>query len=158
MTKNKNLIILISILIILILIIIYLLFNIKNKSSFIKPEFDSNASIMIPQNLDYKSAIIEISDGYSIYIDGKPHIDNDSLIVNFVSVENNTLWIKIRVLDDKENVVAESGLIKPGEYLKSIKLDRKISVNDSMTYMIIGYEMDSYKSAGTIELNTKVGN
>lgn len=157
MKKNKKITILISILILLIAIIILLIFNIKNKSTFTKPEFDTNATTKIPEKLNYKSSIINISEGYSIYIDGIPHINKDDIIINFISIEDNKVWIKIRLLDEEKNIVAESGLIKPGEYLKSLKTKKKIKSNDKITYMIMGYEIDTYMSAGTVELNTKVG-
>lgn len=158
MKKDKNILILVTILIILILIIVYLIFHIKNKSKFIKPEFEQNITTTIPENLDYKSSIIDISDGYSIYIDGMPRINKNKLIINFISIEDNNVWIKIRIFDEEKNIIAESGLIKPGEYLESIKIDKSVAENDDITYMIIGYEIDNYKSAGTVELSTKVGN
>lgn len=157
MKNNKSITILIVILIILVLIIIALLINIKNKSAFIKPKFDKNVSIEMPEHIDYKSATINISKNYSIYIDGMPTIENNDLIINFISMEDNNVWIKVRVLNEKEQIVAESGVLKPGEYLRSIKTTKKLSKNNKLTYVIIGYEVDTYLSAGTIELNTKVG-
>ena len=64
-----------------------LLFHIQNKATFKKPQFDKNVSTEIPNNLDYQSSIIDISDGYSIYIDGKPKLEKNNLIINFVSVK-----------------------------------------------------------------------
>ena len=157
MKKNKNIIILTSILVILILIIILLIFNIKNKSTFVKPKFESNVSTTIPENIDYSSQTIDISNGYSIYIDGIPSIKEDKLVVNFISMKDNNVWIKIRILNEDEKNIAESGLVKPGEYLESIQIDKKLSKNDNITYEIIGYEIESYLSAGTVKLNTKVG-
>lgn len=157
MKKNKNIIILLSILIFLIVIIILLLFNIEKKSTFTKPNFDQNVTTTIPDEINYKSSIIKISDGYSIYIEGRPKVEKNKLNINFISIENNTIWIKIRILDKEKNIVAESGLIKAGEYLKSLKIKRNLLPNEDITYMIIGYEKDTYMSAGTVELNTKVG-
>lgn len=154
---NKKLISLISILIVLILIIIVLFINIQNKSTFKKPKFDEFATSNIPNELKYKESVINISDGYSIYIDGIARKEEDNLIINFVSIESNNIWIKIRITDEGKNVIAESGLIKPGEYLKSIKLRKQVSENENITYMIMGYEKDNYMSAGTVSLNTKVG-
>lgn len=157
MKKNKNIIILITILILLVGIIVLLLINIKNKSTFKKPNFDSNATTKIPEKLDYKASVIDISEGYSIYIDGIPHLDKNNLNINFISIEDNNVWIKIRILDEETNIIAESGLIKPGQYLKNVTLKKKISSKDNITYVIIGYEIGSYLSAGTIKLNTRVG-
>ena len=157
MKKNKYTIILTTILIILICIIIMLFINITNKQTFHKPQFETNAINEIPKELNYEESIVEISEGYSLYIDGIPTIKNNELILNLISLKENSVWIKIRVLNEKEQIIAESGLLKPGEYLKSIKLNRKASKKDNITYMIIGYEIDSYLSAGTISLNTRIG-
>ena len=90
---NKKLIALISILIVLILIIIVLFINIQNKSTFKKPKFDEFATSNIPNELKYKESVINISDGYSIYIDGIARKEEDNLIINFVSIEsNNKVW------------------------------------------------------------------
>lgn len=157
MKKNKNAIILVTILIILLIIIFILLISIKNKSTFSKPNFDENISTKIPEGLDYEDSIINISKNYSIYIDGLPTLKNEEIIINFISLENNNVWIKIRILNENEEIIGESGLVKPGEYLKNIKLKNNIPKNGEITYMIIGYEIDSYLSAGTIKLNTRVG-
>ena len=157
MKKDKKFLALIIVLIILISTIVYLVFNIKSKSTFSKPSFELNASTEIPNNIDYESSIIKVKEGYSIYINGIPKIEKNYLNINFISIEDNNVWIKIRVLDEEENIIGESGLIKPGEYLKNIKLNKKLKEEQNITYKIIGYEINSYMSAGTIELNTKVG-
>ena len=157
MEDKKKIIILSCLLLIMMLIITLLSINIKKKSTFVKPEFDSNVLTESPKNIDYKDSIITVSEGYNLYINGLPIIDNHNLIVNLISLPENNVWIKIRVLDEFENIVGESGIVKPGEYLKQIKLDNKIKSNDKITYMIIGYEIDTYLSAGTIQLNTRVG-
>jgi len=154
---KKSIVALMCIFIILVLIIIILMLSIKNKSTFKMPEFDKNVSSQIPIDIDYQSSIIKVSDGYSVYIDGVPYIEKNDLVINFISIENNNVWIKIRIIDEEKNIIAESGLVKPGEYLKSVKLLKKISVKTNVTYMIMGYEIGSYMSAGTVNLNTKVG-
>jgi len=156
MKKNRGIIILVGILLILISIIISLFVIIDKKSMFIEPSFDENVSV-IPENLDYKSSVIEVSEGYNIYINPVPSIEDNKLVINFISIKDNNIWIKIRILNDNEEIVGESGLVKPGEYLKSVILNKKINGNDNIVYEIIGYEIDSYLSAGTIKLNTKVG-
>lgn len=157
MKEKKKLILLSGILIILIVLIILLSINIKQKGTFVKPEFDSNALNEVPENIEYKDSTLNISENYDVYINGLPTIENNKLIVNFISMKENNIWIKLRVLDETGKTIAESGLVKPGEYLKSVTLNKKISNEDKITYMIIGYEIDTYLSAGTVKLNTKVG-
>lgn len=155
MKKNKVLIIFSLVLIILLILIVGLLINLHYKQSFRPPKFDSNASNKIPTNVDYQSELLNVGEGYSIYISAKPKLIKNNLKVDFISLDRNNIWIKIRVLHNDE-IIGESGLVKPGQYLEKIKLNKKVSAKDNITYMIMGYEPETYLSAGTITLNTRV--
>lgn len=157
MKEKKKVIILTGVLLLLILIIALLSINIKNKKTFVKPKFDSSVLTEIPENINYEDKTINISENYDVYINGMPNIEDNNLIVDFISLKDNNVWIKLRILDETEKIIAESGLIRPGEYLKSVKLNKKVKREDKITYMIIGYEVDTYLSAGTVKLNTRIG-
>jgi len=156
MKKSKITIILSVILLILIILIILLTISNKNKSTFKKPEFDKNAVENIPSPLSYHSKIVKVTDNYSLYIEPEPLIKDNSLIINLISLETNDIWLKVRILKD-DKVVAETGLIKPGQYLKKVQLKKKLDFNDEIIYMVMGYEKDSYLSEGTVKLNTRIG-
>ncbi len=156
MKKNKPIIILSVILLVLIIIIILLMVSIRNKSTFKKPEFDKNATSTVPTNLDYQSKIFNVTDNYSIYIEPEPVIKNNNIILNLISLDTNDILVKVRILS-KDKIVAETGLIKPGQYLEKVKLNKKLNVNDDITYIIMGYEKDTYLSAGSVKLNTRIG-
>lgn len=155
--KKKIIIILSLVLIVLICIILVLGINLKNKTTFVKPKFDKLSSSKIPEDLNYSEQVLKISDDYSLYIETIPRIVGDYLIVNLVSIDTNNIWIKVRVLDKNNKIAGESGLIKPGEYLEKIELNKKLSNKDSITYVIMGYEIDTYLSAGEVNLNTRIG-
>lgn len=156
MKNNKMTIGLGVVLIILVLGIILLLININSKNKFVKPEFDKNVT-EIPEKLDYKKNELKISEGYIVYLNPRPTIDNDYLKIDFISNKNNKIWIKVRVFDNNKKLIAESGLLKPGEYLEKVKLKGKVNTNVEITYKIMGYEMDNYLSAGSVSLNTRIG-
>jgi len=146
-----------TILLVLLVLIVILVINLKNKTTFVKPKFDKLSVDQIPSDLNYESSALEITNGYKIYIDATPKVVDNYLNINFVSFDTNNIWIKIRVLDQNSDVIAESGLVRPGEYLQKIKLDKKVAVKSKITYVIMGYEIDTYFSEGTITLNTMVG-
>ena len=157
MKKDKLLIILCSILVVFIVIICFLLISINYKGKFKKPSFDKNM-IEIPEELDYEDSVLKILEGYSIYISPNPKLlDNDYLKIDLVSIEENTIFIKVRILDENDNIIGETDLLKPGSYLEKIKLNKKIKVNDQIKYKIMGYDKDTYMSAGSVTLNTRVG-
>lgn len=157
MKKNKIIISLCTIVFILISIIICLLISIHNKKQFVKPEFDKNVGV-IPEGLEYQKNALKISDGYLIYVEPMPKkIDEEYLKINLISSIDNRVWLKIRILDDNKEIIAESGLVKPGEYLEKVKLTKSVNSEANITYKIMGYQTDNYISAGAISLNTRIG-
>ena len=157
MKNNKLVIILLTILIILISIIIVLLVSIKDKETFKIPDFDKEISV-IPDSLNYEKSVLNILNGYSVYISPNPKmVDDNYLKIDFVSVKTNSVYVKVRIFDKMGNVIGETGLLKPGDYLEKVKLNKNLEVNDGLTYKIMGYDKDTYISAGSVSLSTKVG-
>lgn len=157
MKNNKLLIILCTILAFLAIVIVVLLFSIKSKETFKKPDFESSVT-EIPSDLDYQKSILNILDGYSIYISPNPKIlDNNYLKIDFLSIPTNEVYIKVRILDSEKNIIGETGLLKAGDYLEKVKLSKSVKVNDNITYKIMGYDQNDYTSAGSVSLNTRIG-
>lgn len=157
MKNNKLVIILSTVLAIFLVIIIVLSVSIKEKETFKKPELDKNIS-KVPETLEYEKSVLNISDGYSIYISPNPKVfEDDCLKIDLVSIRSNEVYIKVRILDKEGNIIGETGLLKAGDYLEKVELNRKIETNEKLIYKIMGYEVDTYMSAGSVSLNTKVG-
>ena len=69
---------------------------------------------------------------------------------------SNTVWLKVRVLDEKGNTLGETGLIKPGEYVQSVTLDTVPKTGKPIVLKIMAYQPDTYYSEGAVSLNTKI--
>ena len=140
-----------------VLLIFYLsLMNYNSKKAFKKPEFDSSAVSGIPDVEDeiyYKP--LDADNLYSISLYTKPLIDNKNLIIYLTSSKENNNYVKVRILK-KEKIIGESGLIKPGEYIKSIKLNSSLKKGDKITIKIMGYETETYYSYGVITVDSDV--
>lgn len=157
MKDKKSLIILCSILVVLVGVIVALLAVDKNKGTFKKPDFDSGV-VEIPDNLEYEDKVLSVVSGYSVYISHEPKIvDDNYLKIDLVAPPTNNIYIKVRLLDKDKNIVGETGLLKAGEYLEKVKLDKNVKAKDNITYKIMGYEKNSYMSAGSVALNTRIG-
>ena len=52
------------------------------------------------------------------------------------------------------NIVGETGLVRPGEYVKEVSLSRRIPCGTPVNLKIMGYEPETYKSAGAVTLST----
>ena len=77
--------------------------------------------------------------------------------VYFTNSSEQEVWLKLRVLDEDGNIIGETGLIKPGEYVKSVSIDKDISDGSTIKLKIMAYEPETYYSAGAVTLNTKIG-
>ncbi len=97
----------------------------------------------------------EVSSDYIVYMTGETKLNDDKLIVYFTSKKTNNVYVKLRILKDNK-IVGETGLLKPDEYIKEVKINRSLKKDDKITIKVIGYEPDTYYSAGSISLNTKV--
>lgn len=152
---KKGLLISIIALLITIFIFIYTLEKYNNKKSFKKPEFDTNAITGIPtvdDSLDYKE--LDAEGLYSVALCGSPTIKNNELKIYLTSKNANNVYLKARIFKS-DKFVGESGLIKPGEYVENINV-KNVQSHDNITIKIMGYEIDTYYSAGAINVDLKV--
>ena len=132
------------------------------KAPFVPPEFDSAATegapgITDPESDTYRMDYQEIyKEGmtFSAFVCGEVNISDGKADVYFTNPEKNTLWMKLRVFDDKGNIVAETGLIKPNEYLKTITFDTIPDDGTKIIMKIMTYEPETYYSGGAVSLAT----
>ena len=152
----KKIIIILSVIcVVLIISVIVLIFNVKNNRNFIIPDVEKNVISGIPNVAEeYKYSSVEVKDGYVVGLAGNPKIIDQKLYLYFTSISNNTVLFKLKVFyNDKE--VGSTGLIKPGNYVEAVNLNGD-KYSGKITLKIMGYEIDTYQSAGTISLNLEV--
>lgn len=93
---------------------------------------------------------------YKAFVCGKVIVKNSSADLYFTSDKSNTDLLKLRILDADGNIVSETGLIEPGQYVKSVKFNKDLKDGDIIQLKIMGYEKDTYISDGSVTLNTTV--
>lgn len=126
---------------------------------FVPPEFDPAAVAGVPEaeeSLGYTTLYKE-GMAYSVSICGVPAADGKALTVYFTNDEGNEKYLKLRVMDTGGNTLGETGLLKPGEYVKSVSLSKELAAGTSLKLKIMGYEPEDYTSAGAVSLNVTVG-
>ena len=79
---------------------------------------------------------------------------DDAADVYFTNSEKFDVWLKLRVLTADGTLLGETGLIRPGEYVKSVSLTSEVEDGTAIKLKIMAYEPDTYYSAGSITLNT----
>ncbi len=143
-------------LIIAVIVMIIALSNPKQADTpeFTPPPFDTNALIGSPNVPEEKGYDLISSDQlpYSAGLCGKVYIYGSKADVYFTNPSTNTVWMKLRVFDSKGNVIGETGLIKPGEYIKDLVLTPAPKSGDAITLKVMTYAPDTYASEGSFSL------
>lgn len=96
---------------------------------------------------------------YTVYVCGALLVnDQNQADVWFYNAPENKSNLKLRATDEKGNVVAETGLIKPGEYLQTIQFSRALKDDEPLSIKVMGYEPETYLSSGAVTIKPAVIN
>lgn len=124
---------------------------------FTPPEFDANAQVGTPEVEDESwKKVYQPGMSFVAYVCGKVELQENTADVYFTNDFDNDAWLKLRITDEQGNILAETGLIKPGEYLKSVTFTTVPAVGAKIAMKIMAYEPDTYYSLGAVTLNTVV--
>ena len=136
------------------IIMVIMLVTSGSGRSFTPPPFDPAAQTGTP-DVPESAGYGELDTGdFKFYAAGNLTAKNGKTDIWLTNPEENNIWLKVRLLDKDENILGESGLIKPGEYIQSIELDEIPQGISSVTLKIMAYAPDTYQSAGAIALTT----
>lgn len=127
------------------------------QGEFVAPPFDSAAVVgtpEVPDGLGWSE--LDAKGFYYVSVCGEVKLDKDSADVWFTNPEKNDVWMKLRILDENGKVLAETGLIRPGEYVQTVYFDKPPRVGDAITLRVMAYEPDTYTSAGAVSLETVI--
>lgn len=146
--------------VVLIVMSAALVFGRKHKTTeFTPPPFDATAAAgvpTVPESLGYISPYQE-GMGYRFSVCGNVVMEGSNAAVYLTNPEENDVWLKLRVLDENDNILGETGLIRPGEYVKDVALTGNLTAGTKIKLKIMGYEPETYFSAGSATLNTAIG-
>lgn len=138
----------------LVLIAVALTSASDRTSGFTPPPFDPAALSGIPE-VDESLGWSELSlkPGYVAHVCGVLRANADETAeVWFSSDAENTVWMKLRMKNADGETIGETGILKPGEYVEKIKLTS--TDPGEVTLEIMGYEPETYYSAGSVSLKT----
>lgn len=89
--------------------------------------------------------------GYSVGLVANPKYNetSETLAIYMANPADNTVNIKCRLYNTDGTMLAQSGLIKPGEYIQSLDLNGvRNLISETCEVQIMGYEPETYYSAG----------
>ena len=125
---------------------------------FVPPPFDSEAvtgAPEVPDHLGYSRLYREGMD-FSVWVCGNVTVEEREAWVYLTNPAENTVWMKLRVLDGEGNILGETGLIRPGEYVERVTLVEDVPDDGAIRMKIMAYEPHTYYSAGAVTLRAQV--
>lgn len=128
------------------------------QATFTPPPFEAEAQSGTPNVADESwTQIYRDGMDFSAHICGKVFLNGKSADLYFTNDNGNEVWLKLRILDEEDNILAETGLLKPNEYVRTVTFDSVPENRANIKLKIMAYEPDTYYSAGAVTLNTTVG-
>lgn len=161
MVKNNKLLLVLSLACAVAVVVMIICLCIPKKADqkpFVAPPFDDNAISGEPSVSEGLGYNILYREGMSFKVGacGVVNVVDGRAEIYLTNLSENTVWLKARFYDSKGNVLGESGLIKPGEYLESVELKTIPKESEKITIKVMSYEPDTYKSLGRINLTPKI--
>lgn len=123
---------------------------------FAPPEFDSQAVVGVPDVADALGWQELDAKAYRVGICGLLIPKGNDVDVWFTNPKENKVWLKVRVFNGNGDILGESGLIRPGEYLQTINLQTVPNSGSTVALKIMAYEPETYYSAGAVTLTTQI--
>lgn len=123
---------------------------------FTPPPFDAAACVgtpEVPRELGWSE--LDARD-FRVGVCGVVAPDGSTADVWLTNPESNNVWLKLRVLDGEGCILGETGLIRPGEYLRSVLLESAPEDGTDVVLKIMAYEPETYHSAGAVLVNATI--
>ena len=122
---------------------------------FIPPTFDPAAVSGVPDvPAELGWSELQIREGLRASVCGVLNEANGQVALWFYNHPDSDSWLKLRLLDTQGNILGQSGLLRPGEYLQSLTLDTVPGENTTVVLYMMGYQPETYYSAGSLGLQT----
>lgn len=116
------------------------------------PSFENEAIEGAPEAGElaaYGTMEIPLSSGScKVSMDAAPKLNDQNLEVYFTNEAGNDVWLKLIIYDAQGDVVGESGILRSGEYVKSVVLNEAVADGEKLGAKILTYEADTYYSLG----------
>lgn len=123
---------------------------------FTPPPFEEEAQSGVPEvpaTLGWSEVDAKF---YKASICGVVSITDGAADLWMTNPESNTVWLKLRILNAEGEILAETGILRPGEYLQTVEFNTVPEPGETIGLKLMAYEPETYYSAGSVVLNTTV--
>ncbi len=131
----------------------------EEKPQFVPPAFEPNAVVgeHDVQEGQRGYGVLDARGVYKVGVCGMIIVEEGKAEVWFTNPAENTVWLKLRVQNQETGeILGETGILKPGEYVKMLTFIKAPAVGDKIVLRVMGYEAETYYSKGEVTLNTTV--
>ncbi len=128
------------------------------QGDFKPPRFDLCAisgEPCVPEGLGYSEPYRDGME-FRAGLCGSVILKGETADVYFTNKAENSVWLMLRITDESGNVLAETGLIRPGEYVQAVKFIQKPENGQKINCKVMAYEPETYYSKGYFTLKTTV--
>ena len=123
---------------------------------FTPPPFDETAVSGEPEVSESLGWGELDAQAYKVSVCGVVIVDDNEADVWLTNPETNSVWLKLRMLNASGEILGETGLIKPGEYVQSVRVNNEVESGDKVVLKIMAYQPETYYSEGSVVLNTTI--
>lgn len=145
---------------VLIAVLIGLLTRDPEMGEFVPPAFEENAKteFAAPIDANAKYTPFNIPGEFTGALCANVYVEDDQALLYFTSFEENAVWAKAILYNERGKMIGESGLIKPGEHVESVALSEIPKSNSTLTVKtltvkVLLYEPDTYFSRGSCSIS-----
>ncbi len=126
--------------------------------AFVPPEFDAAAVDGTPTDAgDSWSRIFQEGMNFSAHICGRIVPYDGKADLYFTNDAENAVLMKLRVYNEMGAIIAETGLIRPGQYIKTVTFTTVPKNGEKISMKIMTYQPDTYYSEGAVAVTTMIG-
>ena len=126
-------------------------------AAFTPPPFDPAAEAgtpAVPDGLGYRTLD---AGAFRVALCGEIVTEGSDATVYLTNPPDGDAWLKVRILNEKGEILGESGLIRPGEYVRNIRLNQLAAPGTPIVLKVMAYEPETYHSRGAVTVHTHVG-
>ena len=154
--RDKTVTLLAAVLAVLAVVMLLALCLRHPRKTFTPPPFEPNAvtgTPTVPDDLGY-GAPYKPGMAYRFSVCGSVTAEGSEAVIYLTNPADNDVWLKLRVLDAEGNLLGETGLLRPGEYVRTVALTTVPAPGTPITLKIMGYQPTTYQSSGSATLTT----
>lgn len=128
----------------------------RPRAEFTPPPFEPDAQTgmpVVPDGLGYQELDVNV---FRAALCGEICMQDGMADVWLTNPAENEVWLKLRVLDAEGNILGQTGILRPGEYVRQVAMSEPVAAGMHIVLKVMAYEPETYHGAGALELHTVI--